>query len=59
MLLNCIAVGCGGFTTFLTFSLEVADLASRGAFLDAAGYAVLTCCLCVASAVAGGIVARA
>ncbi|MBQ6390206.1 MAG: fluoride efflux transporter CrcB [Eggerthellaceae bacterium] len=50
---------CGGFTTFSTFSLEVADLASRGAVLGAVGYAVLTCCLCVAAAIAGGMVTKA
>ena len=47
---------CGGFTTMSTFSLEVADLASRGAWLGAVGYAVLTCTLCVAAAFAGGAV---
>ena len=50
---------CGGFTTFSTFSLEVADLASRGAVLGAVGYAALTCCLCVAAAFAGAWVAKA
>ena len=47
---------CGGFTTMSTFSLEVVDLASRGAWLGAVGYAVLTCTLCVAAAFAGGAV---
>ena len=46
---------CGGFTTMSTFSLEVVDLASRGAWVGAVGYAVLTCALCVAAAFAGGI----
>ena len=50
---------CGGFTTCATVSLEVADLASRGAVLGAVGYAALTCCLCVLAAFAGGWLARA
>ena len=50
---------CGGFTTMSTFSLELVDLASRGAWLGAAGYALLTCVLCVAAAMAGGMIARA
>ena len=50
---------CGGFTTMSTFSLELVDLASRGAWLGAAGYAALTCVLCVAAAMAGGRLARA
>ena len=50
---------CGGFTTMSTFSLEVLDLASRGAWAGAAGYAFLTCVLCVGAAFVGGVVARA
>lgn len=50
---------CGGFTTMSTFSLELVDLATRGAWLGAVGYAVLTCALCVAAAMAGGMLARA
>lgn len=46
---------CGGFTTMSTFSLEVVDLASRGAWVGAVGYAALTCALCVVAAFAGGI----
>ena len=48
---------CGGFTTMSTFSLEVVDLASRGAWAGAVGYAVLTCALCVAAAFLGSMVA--
>ena len=48
---------CGGFTTMSTFSLEVVDLALRGAWAGAVAYAVLTCALCVAAAFAGGVVA--
>ena len=47
---------CGGFTTMSTFSLEVVDLASRGAWVGAVAYAVLTCALCVAAAFAGGVI---
>ena len=50
---------CGGFTTMSTFSLELVDLASRGAWLGAAGYALLPCVLCVVAAMAGGVLARA
>ena len=46
---------CGGFTTMSTFSLEVVDLASRGAWAGVVGYAILTCALCVAAAFAGGV----
>ena len=45
---------CGGFTTMSTFSLEVVGLASRGAWLGALGYAVLTCVLFVGASYAGG-----
>ena len=45
---------CGGFTTVSTFSLEVVDLTARGAWLRAVGYALATCALCVAAAMAGG-----
>lgn len=50
---------CGGFTTMSTFSLELVDLTSRGAWQGAVGYAVLTCTLCVAAAMAGGMLVRA
>lgn len=50
---------CGGFTTMSTFSFELVDLASRGAWQGAVGYAVLTCTLCVVAAMAGGMLARA
>ena len=46
---------CGGFTTMSTFSLEMVNLVSRGAWIGAVGYAVLTCTLCVAAAYAGGV----
>ncbi len=49
---------CGGFTTMSTFSLEVIDLASRGAWLGALGYALATVVLCVAASFAGGMIAR-
>lgn len=49
---------CGGFTTMSTFSLEVVDLASRGAWIGALGYVVITCVLCVAASYAGGLAAR-
>ena len=50
---------CGGFTTMSTFSLEVVDLASRGSWPGAVGYAVLTCVLCVTAAMAGTVLTRA
>ncbi len=49
---------CGGFTAMSTFSLEVVNLASRGAWLGAAGYVTLTCALCVAASYAGGVAVR-
>lgn len=49
---------CGGFTTMSTFSLEVVDLASRGAWIGALGYVAITCALCVAASCAGGLAAR-
>ena len=49
---------CGGFTTMSTFSLEVVDLASRGAWLSTLGYVTLTCALCVAASYAGGVAVR-
>lgn len=49
---------CGGFTTMSTFSLEVVDLASRGALLGALGYALATVALCVGASLVGGMVAR-
>ncbi len=55
-----IRVGlCGGFTTIGAFSLDTMDLMVHGAYLGAAGYAVLTCVLCVAAAFAGSAVAQA
>jgi CrcB protein len=50
---------CGGFTTMSTFSLEVVELASRGALVGAMGYVALTCVLCVAAAYAGTVAVRA
>ena len=49
---------CGGFTTIGAFSLDTMDMIDHGAYLGAAGYAVLTCVLCVAAAYIGSICAR-
>ena len=49
---------CGGFTMIGAFSLDTMDLINHGAYLGAAGYAALTCVLCVGAAYAGSFFAR-
>jgi CrcB protein len=48
----------GGFTTFSAFSLEVVQLAGRGAWIEALTYIVASVVLAVAAAIAGLQLAR-
>lgn len=57
MFWNCIFVGCGGFTTFSTFSAETLGLIESGNVPLAIGYALASCVLCVAAALLGEIAA--
>ena len=50
---------CGGFTTLAAFSLEASELIGHGAYLGAAGYAVVTCVLCIGAAMLGTWLVRA
>lgn len=55
-----VAVGIfGGFTTFSSFSLDVATLAERGAFGTAAVYVVASVALSIAALFAGLWIVRA
>ena len=49
----------GGYTTFSTFSLEVVELALRGAAFQAGGYAALSLVAGLAGAAAGIMLGRA
>ena len=49
----------GGFTTFSAFSLDVVQLAERGALVAAAGYVLLSVAGSIAALMAGLALARA
>ncbi len=54
-----IAVGLlGGFTTFSSFSLEVVQMAERGALIGAAGYALASVLVSVGALFAGLLLMR-
>lgn len=50
---------CGGFTTFSTFSLETASLASEGAWGLAIAYTAASITLCVLAAFVGSALTKA
>jgi fluoride exporter len=55
-----LAVGIlGGYTTFSTFALETVELALRGAYVTAGGYALGSLAVGLAAAVAGVLLGRA
>ena len=39
--------GCGGFTTFSTFSLEAFNLFEKKQYMSGGLYVVLSCCCCI------------
>ncbi len=59
MLANCLFVGCGGFTTFSTFSAETLLMIESGDTLLGVAYAAASCVLCVAAAFLGEIASSA
>ena len=48
----------GGFTTFSSFSLEVVEMAQRGALIGAAGYALASVLVSVGALFAGLLLVR-
>ena len=53
MLLNCLAVGAGGFTTFSAFSLESLELMESGKPLLFGVYVGASVVLCIAGVLLG------